>query len=79
MWDRTVWVCKVGSDASFGVTVDGASTGVTHTVLDGNCEALYTQEAGVDENHIVAVTELGTIPIDSVSWPRKLRWVSLKR
>jgi hypothetical protein len=58
VWDRTVWVCKVGSDATFGVTVDGVSTGVTHAVLDGNCEALYTQEAGVDENHMVAVTEL---------------------
>lgn len=67
VWDRTVWVCKTGSTGTFAVAVDGGSP-TSWTVANGDCEAVYSQPAGVDENHLVTVTELPApgVTLDSI-------------
>lgn len=68
VWDRTLWLCKVGTDATFEVSVDGG-TPTERTVTDGECVAVFEQPAGIDENHLVTVTELSSLSytLDSIT------------
>ena len=69
-WFRRVWVCKVGTNASFEVTVNGGAP-VTHAVTDGTCLMVhYMESANPDQVDTVKVTELmatSQIVLDSVT------------
>lgn len=69
-WFRRVWVCKVGTNATFDVTVNGG-TAVTHTVLDGACKMVHYMESTISTQvDTVKVTELlnsSEIVLDSIT------------
>lgn len=57
LWHEVVWVCKVGSDASFAVSVNGAAP-VNHSVANGECEGVFTHTGNREDGFMVTVTEL---------------------
>lgn len=66
-WFRRAWVCKVGSSATFEVSVDGG-TPVEHTIADGQCKEVHYNAGGPDEYDVVTVTELSSLnaQLDSI-------------
>ena len=66
-WYRRSWVCKVGSTATFEVSVDGGSP-VEHTLLDGECKVVHFNDGGIDEVDVVTITELSSLntELDSI-------------
>lgn len=60
LWFRRAWVCKVGSAATFEVSVDGG-TPVEHTLADGECRVVHYNDGGQEEIDLVTVTELSSV------------------
>jgi hypothetical protein len=68
LWYRRAYVCKIGSAATFEVSVDGGSP-VEHSLADGECKLVHYNTGDVDEVDVVTVTELSSVDtkLDSIT------------
>lgn len=57
IWSRTVWACKVGTDATVSVSVDGGAAS-EQALVDGTCRAVHVNTGSEFEVDEVTVTEL---------------------